>query len=163
MKQTSDLFITTAEAKRKLEYYCSYQERCHTEVIAKLRKLGITDLQVDEIVVHLIHENFLNEERFATSFARGKHRMSSWGKNRIVSELKVRSISAYNIKKALEELPDELYLDTFEKISILKWNSTQDKNPANKKKKVMDFLYRKGYESDLILEKTAELQREKNR
>lgn len=160
MKNISKLFISTEEARKKLEYYCSYQERCHNEVIKKLQHLGIAQNQIDEIVVYLIQENFLNEERFARSFARGKHRISFWGKNRILAELKFRNISSYNIKKAMEELPDELYYDTFEKISVYKWESTTDKNKLNKKKKVMDYLYRKGYESDMIYSKIQELDRD---
>lgn len=160
MKNTSKLFISAEDAKKKLEYYCSYQERCHSEVTTKLDNLGISPHQRDEIVVHLIQENFLNEERFARSFARGKHRMSYWGKNRILSELKFRGISSYNIKKAMEELPDELYFSTFEKISVSKWESTTASNLLNKKKKVMDFLFRKGYESELIYQQIQDLSSE---
>ena len=46
--------ITLKEAQLKLEYYCSYQERCHQEVIQKARDLGIKSDEVDAIVVHLI-------------------------------------------------------------------------------------------------------------
>ncbi len=156
LKKNADIFTTPEEAKKKLEYYCSYQERCHAEVIKKLNNLGVSQNQIDEIVVYLIQENFLNEERFARSFARGKHRISFWGKNRIVSELKFRNISTYNIKKALEELSDELYFDTFEKVSLSKWENTTDKSNLNKKKKVMDYLLRKGYESDIIYSRLQE-------
>ncbi len=157
MKNTPKLFISTEEAKKKLEYYCSYQERCHSEVMNKLENLGIAPHHRDEIIVHLIQENFLNEERFACSFARGKHRMSFWGRNRILAELKFRGISTYNIKKAMEELPDDLYYSTFEKISTSKWETTSDSKLLNKKKKVMDYLFRKGYESDLIYQQIQQL------
>jgi regulatory protein len=46
--------------------------------------------KIDEIIIHLIGSNFLNEERFACSFARGKHRIKQWGKIRITNELKFR-------------------------------------------------------------------------
>mgnify|MGYP006126810111 CR=1 FL=1 len=85
--------LSLAEATLKLEYYCSYQERCHQEVVDKLYQLGMKSDEIDTIVVHLLQHNFLNEERFARSFARGKHRIKSWGKIRIVNELKQRHIS----------------------------------------------------------------------
>jgi regulatory protein len=51
----------------------------------------------DQIIAHLIKENFLNEERFACSFARGKHRIKHWGTIRITNELKFRkNKSAFN-------------------------------------------------------------------
>ena len=89
--------FTVEEAKKKLEYYCSYQERCHDEVVTKLKSLGMIPQAIDHIIVHLIEHNFLNEERFACSFARGKHQIKHWGKIRITNELKFRSISKYNI------------------------------------------------------------------
>lgn len=161
MNSSQPSYISFEEAKRKLETFCAYQERCHTEVINKLYTLKISSSLHNEIVVHLISNNFLNEERFACSYARGKHRMSGWGKNRITSELKLRKITPYLIKKALQELPDELYFETFEKISLQKWNSINESNSLKKKQKLQAYLYRKGYEMEFIIDRTNELSREK--
>ena len=90
-------FFTINEATKKLEHYCAYQDRCHEEVIQKLRSMKMDSDEIDAIIVHLIASNFLNESRFACSFARGKHRIKHWGKIRIVNELKFRKISQYNI------------------------------------------------------------------
>ena len=65
---------TIEEAKRKLEHYCAYQERCHKEVVSKLRELQMIPQAIDVILVHLLDHNFLNETRFAETFARGKFR-----------------------------------------------------------------------------------------
>lgn len=106
--------LTVKEAQLKLEYYCSYQDRCHQEVVQKCCNLGMNSDEVDAIVVHLLQYNFLNEERFARSFARGKHRIKWWGKIRIVNELKQRHVSAPVIKLALTEISEEAYHETFE-------------------------------------------------
>lgn len=150
--------FTVDEAKRKLEYYCSYQERCHYEVTDKLRGMNMIPQVVDTIVVHLIENNFLNEERFAQSFARGKHNIKKWGKIRIVNELKFRNISKYNIEKALKEIPQEMYLNTFHETAERQWESIKESNPQKKKKKFCDFLLRKGFESQLIFEKLNDLE-----
>ena len=63
------------EAIHKTEYYCAYQERHHEGVVQKLRSMKMEFDEIDAIMVHLISDNFLNEERFACSFARGKHRI----------------------------------------------------------------------------------------
>lgn len=148
---------TVDEAKRKLEYYCSYQERCHLEVIEKLKSLNMIPQAIDTIVVHLIENNFLNEERFATTFARGKHNIKKWGKIRIGNELKYRQISKYNIDKALKEVSPEEYLKTFHDLSEKQWDASTEKNPQKKKKKFCDYLLRKGYESQLVFEKLNDL------
>src|SRR5690606_20498848 len=94
--------LSVDEALKKLEYYCSYQDRCYKEVVARLKALGMYETAIDHIIQQLVKNNFLNEERFAQSFARGKHRIKGWGKRRIEQELKFREISAYNIKTALD-------------------------------------------------------------
>ncbi|MEO8517312.1 MAG: regulatory protein RecX [Flavobacterium sp.] len=149
--------FTVAEAVQKLEYYCSYQERCHHEVEEKLKTLRMTSSEIDEIIVHLINNDFLNEERFACSFARGKHNIKHWGKIRIVNELKFRSISKYNIDKALQEIPPTVYLEKFHWLAERNWESIKETNLTKKKKKFCDFLLRKGWESNLVFEKMKEL------
>ena len=148
---------TVEEAQRKMEHYCAYQERCHDEVIQKLKSLNMIPQAIDVIVVHLLDNNFLNEERFACSFARGKFRIKHWGKRRITNELKARNISTYNINRALKEISDKEYNETFHMIADKQWENTTETNVFRKKKKVMDFLLRKGYESNIVQEKLSDL------
>lgn len=149
---------TVEEAKQKLEYYCSYQERCHNEVVEKLRSMRMIPDAIDLIIVHLLDNNFLNEERFACSFARGKHRIKGWGKIRIVNELKFRSISKYNIDTALKEISPDEYLSNFHKLADNHWLNMYERDSLKKRKKFCDFLLRKGFESNLIYEKVKDLE-----
>ncbi len=148
------------EAIHKIEHYCAYQERCHVEVIQKLRSMKMDADEIDTIIVKLIQDNFLNESRFACSFARGKHRIKFWGKNRIVNELKFRNIGQYNINLALKEISNEEYLETFDKIALRNWDSIKETNIQKKRKKFCDYLLRKGFESNLIYDKAKELERQ---
>ncbi len=150
--------MSSLNAKKKLEHYCAYQERCHDEVIQKLRSMALNSDEIDEVVVHLIENNFLNEERFACSFARGKFRIKKWGKIRIVNELKFRTISQYTINQALKEIDEEEYLTTFHSLSELTWNTITGKNKLKKRKKFCDYLLRKGWESTMIYEKVKEFE-----
>ncbi|KUJ59136.1 recombinase RecX [Flavobacteriaceae bacterium CRH] len=150
--------MTIREAKQKLEHFCAYQERCHAEVVSKLYDLKMTSDEIDIVIVHLIQENFLNETRFACSFARGKHRIKYWGKIRITNELKFRQISSTNIALALKEISAEEYAETFEQLSERCWNSIHEKNILKKRKKFCDYMLRRGYESDLIYNKVKELE-----
>ena len=151
-------FFTLKEATKKLEHYCAYQDRCHEEVIQKLRSMKMDSDEIDAIIVHLIASNFLNESRFACSFARGKHRIKHWGKIRIVNELKFRKISQYNINLALKEITTEEYEATFHNLAEQNWESIRELNPLKKRKKFCDYLLRKGFESNLVYEKVKELE-----
>jgi regulatory protein len=150
--------ISLREATLKLEHYCAYQERCHQEVISKLYDYGLNQNDRDEVIASLISNNYLNEERFACSFARGKHRIKSWGKIRIVNELKFKHISSRNITTALKEISEDEYFETFEKLSERIWESITEKNLTKKRKKFCDYLLRKGFESDLVYQKVKELE-----
>jgi regulatory protein len=146
------------EAINKMEHYCAYQERCHTEVEQKLKSLKMDSEETSVVISHLISDNFLNESRFACSFARGKHRIKHWGKIRIVNELKFRKITTYNINLALKEIPEEEYLATFQNLADRTWENSTETNPLKKRKKFCDNLLRKGFESNLVYEKVKELE-----
>lgn len=148
---------TLTEATRKLESYCAYQDRCHKEVVAKLREMGMIPLAIDEIIGHLIQERFLNEERFARSFARGKFNIKKWGKNRIVNELKQRGITKYNINLALKELEEFDYLETLEQLAEKRVAQLTETNVFKKRKKLADYLLYRGWESHLVYEITKRL------
>jgi len=160
MKKPTKTTFTIKEALQKLEHFCAYQERCHDEVVAKLYSLKMTGDEIDSIVVQLIEGNFLNETRFACSFARGKHRIKHWGKIRITNELKARNISTTNITLALKEISAEEYYETFENLAERCWNNISETNILKKRKKFCDYLLRRGYESNLVYEKAKELDEE---
>lgn len=148
---------TLIEAKRKLEQYCVYQDRCHKEVISKLKEMRMIPLAIDDIITHLIKHNFLNEERFVKSFARGKFNIKHWGRNRITRELKFRNISDYNVKIALKEISEEDYISKLDRISLKKLESIKETNIHKKRKKLADYLLYRGWESHLVYEKTKAL------
>ncbi|HPF11498.1 MAG TPA: regulatory protein RecX [Flavobacteriaceae bacterium] len=149
---------TVEEAKNRLERYCAYQERCHKEVREKLKELRMIPEAIDVIVNHLIEQGYLSETRFAQAFARGKFNNKHWGKNRIVRELKLRDISAINIKIALKEIPENAYLAAFDSLveKRLKQLSTERSLPK-KKKKLADYLLYRGWEPQLVWEKVYEI------
>lgn len=138
-----------------MERYCAYRERCHKEVTQKLKQMRMIPEAIDHIIHRLIIEGYLNETRFAQSFARGKFKIKKWGKNRIVRELKLRDISRYNIQLALKEIPQNEYLTTFD--SLVKKRLKQlasEKNTQKKKRKLADYLLYRGWEPELVWEAT---------
>ncbi|MFJ1491323.1 regulatory protein RecX [Capnocytophaga canis] len=148
---------TVEEAKRKMEAFCAYQERYHAEVIEKLRQMRMIPLAIDEIMVYLIQNNFLNEERFAKSFVRGKLRYKKWGKIRIKRELKFRGLSTYIINSAMEEIDDEEYEEIFDSLAEKKQAEIKEKSVYKAKRKLADYLLYRGWESELVYNKVHEL------
>lgn len=148
---------TLDEAKLKIERYCAYQERCHLEVVQKLRDMRMIPAAIDELISHLISENYLNEERFSRAFARGKFRIKHWGKKRITLELKRREISAYCIQSALKEIDETEYLNAFHELAEKKARSLPCGKPLALQKKLIDYLLYRGWEPHLVYDKAREL------
>jgi regulatory protein len=145
--------LTPQQALPKLKQYCAYQERCHKEVQDKLHGYSVYGQDADAIVSHLIEHNYLNEERFAIQFAGGRFRMKQWGRLKITFELKKKQVSPYCIKKALQQIEEQAYQQTFFKLADKKTASLKgEKNVFVKKKKLRDYLVLKGYENHLIQE-----------
>ncbi len=149
---------TLDEAIKTLEHYCAYQERCHQEVINKLKALHMIPESIDRIVVHLIENDFLNETRFSREFARGKFNNKKWGKQRIKNELAKRNISKYNIRRGLEELGPNDYLRVFHLLAEKRWAALSSENDlAKKKRKLVDYLLYRGWEHQLVYDKAFAL------
>lgn len=143
---------TVDEATRLLENYCAYQERCHKEIEQKLYDLKMIPEAKEHIILHLMQHNFLNEERYAKSFVRGKFVIKKWGRIKITNELKFKNISTYNIKTALKEINEEEYLNNLSSIAEKKLKLINEPNAYKKRNKLATFLISKGYESNLVFD-----------
>ncbi|TXE14248.1 regulatory protein RecX [Algoriphagus aquimarinus] len=138
------------EAFEKLTTFCAYQERCPWEIRRKLYDKGISDEPAERLIAELIAAEFVNEERYARAFARGKFRLKKWGRNRIRMELKMREVSEELIRKGLSEIDPEEYYDTLLTQAEKKWENTHESDTYKKKFKVTQYLMNKGFEMDLI-------------
>lgn len=141
---------TVDEATKLLENYCAYQERCHKEIEQKLYDLNMIPEAKEQIILHLLQHNFLNEERFSIAFVRGKFSIKNWGKQRIINELKFRNISIYNINTGLKEIDDEHYLKTLQKLAEKKLPLIKESNAFKKSSKLVSYLIYKGFEPSLV-------------
>lgn len=150
--QAPKKYLSKADALIKLQRYCAYQDRCHREVRTKLIELGIYGDDLEDIIVSLIEEKFLNEERYARSFARGKFRMKQWGRNRIRRELKMRDISEYCIRKAMTEIDEKEYLKTLEEVLEKRAGQISEENDFARKNKLAQYAIQRGFETALVWE-----------
>lgn len=147
-------------ALEKIKNWCAYQERSQQEVRNKLYEFGLHSEDVENAIVYLIENNFLNEERFATVFASGKFRIKKWGRIKIKLELKQRRINDYCINKALKQIDGNEYFATLEKIIERKFREEKETNKIKKQYKVIKYAMSRGYEQDLIMDAIKSLENE---
>lgn len=149
---------TLEEALRRMQRYCTYRDRCHKEVVDTLKDMGMIPEAIDRIVVDLIEDGFLNEERFALEFTRGKFHQKCWGKTRIRRELAMRGVSEYLIRKALGGIDAQEYQRTFDTLAEKRWVAlSAEKDVGRKKRKLADYLFYRGWETSMVYDKIRDL------
>jgi regulatory protein len=146
----ADQVYTVKVAFEKAAKFCAYQERNQQEVRKKLNSFHLTELEVETVISELIEQNFLNEERYAKAYARGKFNQKHWGKLKITQGLKAAEISEYCIRKGLAEIDEQDYLHTLE--NLAEKNQYRYAGPTTfvVKGKLVQYLQSRGFESDLI-------------
>ncbi|MFT7121524.1 MAG: regulatory protein [Neolewinella sp.] len=152
-KKEKKVVYTYEDALAALQHFCAYQDRCHKEVRQKLKDLQYYGDLAEEVICALIQENFLDEERFARSFARGKFNMKRWGRMKITRELRMKEVSAYCIKKGLSEIEEDDYQQTIDD-ELLRRDRLERKglHPFLRRKKLADYMFQRGYESHMTWE-----------
>jgi regulatory protein len=139
-------------ALMKMQSWCAYQERCQQDARTKLYELGLWPEAVENIIVKLIEDNFLNEERFATAFARGKFTIKKWGRIKIKQELKQKRVGDYCLKKAMQQIDETEYMATLKNLIDSKRKLIKEKSPIKLNYKLMNYVLSKGYEKDLVFD-----------
>ncbi len=142
--------LTPQQAFQKICNYCVYQERSHKEVKNKLYEYGLWKNEVEDLLSQLITEGFLNEQRFANAFAGGKFRIKKWGRLKIKQELEAHGLTPKCIQIGLNEIDEQHYNSTLERLIKKKWAAMAEPNAFKKKDKVARFVIAKGYEADLV-------------
>lgn len=142
----------TGEVKKKAAHFCAYQERAPLEVRKKLSDYGLIGDEIEQILEELISESFLNENRFAMSYAHGKFRLKKWGKIRIRMGLEQYEINPNCIANALETISNDEYRNILKHLVDKKWLSASVSDPYIRKHKVAQYMMSKGFEPDLVWE-----------
>lgn len=148
-KEKQQKKLTPNQAIIKAQMSCAYQERCQQEMRDKLYEWGLHSNDVENIIANLITDNFLNEERFAKSFAGGKFRIKKWGRVKIKIELKKRKISDYCIRQGMQEIDDKMYLRVLEDLIAKKLQGLKGKQQVKNYKAAQHAISR-GFESDMV-------------
>ncbi len=139
-------WLTEEEALAKMQRYCAYSERSHSDVRSKLIGLKVYGDKLERVISQLIADDFLNEQRFAEAYVRGKWKYNHWGRIKIRQGLSAKGVSDYCKRKGMEQITEEEYeaklMELLEKRQTLK--------PGEDKAKTARYLLQKGYEAPLV-------------
>lgn len=142
--------LSKEDALEHMRKFCALQERSHQEVRSKLKRFGVFGDALEEVVSALIRDDFLNEERFARSFARGKFRINKWGKLKIRQHLRMKAVSTWSVDKAMQEIDEEEYQAAVESLIRSKMQSLSHKPAMERLSKVTSSIIARGYEKEIV-------------
>ena len=130
--------------------YAAYQERCIYEVEQKMDQYVISKDDKNGMIDYLIEERFIDEDRFAKAYVRGKFNFKKWGKIKIKSHLRNKRVASSTIEMALSTIDEKQYFETLITLAEKKWATLEKEEEVQKKVKTLRFLASKGYESNII-------------
>ena len=144
--------ISPEKALQKAESYCAYQERSQQEVRDKIYSWGLHRNDVENILSTLMTTGFLKEERFATTFARGKFRIKKWGRNKIREALRGKKVPEPLIKNALSEIDEREYGKILHDVIVNRSKTVTEKNTIKRNYKIASYVISRGFEAELVWE-----------
>ena len=152
MPQKSAKPLTPDQVLDKMAKYCAYQERCVKDVTDKLKSFDIPQEAKDEILDYLKDNRFVNDERFAISFVRGKVNQSGWGVNKIRFHLVQKGIAKEIIDEAMGQTDEEVYRQRLVDILKVKAKTVKAETEYERKRKLAAYAMQKGFEASLVWE-----------
>ena len=148
--------LTPDQVLDKMAKYCAYQERCVKEVRDKLKTFDIAEEEKTKILDYLLDNHFVNDERYAKAFVRGKVNQSGWGINKIRFHLIQKGINKDIIDEALGQTDKEAYHQRLIDILKTKAKTIKAASDFEKKRKLAAYAMQKGFEGSLVWEVVKE-------
>ena len=140
------------EAKDAAYRLLSYRMRSVSELRNRLAQKGYNDLEIENVVNHLIELNYLNDEDFGKAFVREKVKNKKIGPVALRSEVSQHKLTNDLLNKLIDDIYDEYPINDLiafhlNKRKISK-NIALSKNDHNR---LNNFLKRKGFYWDSIM------------
>ena len=138
-------------AKNQALRYLSYRDRSKLEITQYLEKKEYPQPVIQQALDVLIELNYVNDQRFALEWGRYKINKQKLGKSRLYAELLNKGID----KEVLESTLAILYEDNPEtelaiQCARKKMNSLQGVEEDKKKRRLIQYLKRRGFSADII-------------
>ena len=149
--------LSSDQVLDKIVKYCTYQERCVKDVRDKLKTFEIPEEEKTKILDYLLDNRFVNDERYAKSFVRGKVNQSGWGVNKIRFHLIQKGIDKDIIEEALGQTDEEAYRQRLIEILKTKAKTVKADSDFEKKRKLAAYAMQKGFEGSLVWETLKDL------
>ncbi len=130
----------------------SRRDHASFELKQKAAKKEFDTEIIHQIIEELESKGYINNQAFALKYVHDKFEFNKWGSNRIRTELIRKNIPKHYIESAIEQhFGFEKVQATLRALTLKKKSQLLRTSPEKRKKKLFDFLMRKGYDTNCIM------------
>lgn len=130
--------------------YCCKEERCQKDLKDKLLLYGLSYNEADNVIVEMISQGFISEERYANLYTRSKINQNHWGRIKIKYMLSLKHISKPCIDRAFSNIDENNYIFIAKELLIKKNKTINTENNYQRKMKLLQYMTSHGFENDII-------------
>ncbi len=142
--------MTEQEAYLQLAALCAQAEHCQQEMRDKMRRWELDETVQNRIVARLVKERYVDDERYARAFVKGKIRYNKWGRRKVQQALWQKHIDADVQQRVLDEIDEIEYLDILRPLLKQKRKSIKAENDYELNQKLVRFALGRGFGFDII-------------
>lgn len=133
--------------------YISYRSRTEEEVRRRLGRDDYSDEVVNSVVDYLKGIGLLDDTTFAVAYAEGRFKTGGYGPRRVRYDLLRKGVGRAAADRAVDEVfseEDDVFAAARD-LAIRRWNRLAGEDDQRKRrKKVYDYLIRRGYPNDIV-------------
>lgn len=157
-RMTAGLFrrLQQAEGRGAVRNYMlkllARRDHSRRELEEKAGRKDLNGAYIDPVLDELEEEGYIDDRGFAEAFTEEKFRRNRWGPAKIRSHLYRKGISRRDADDAIEGVFGEKELEETLRNLVLKRKRhfLREENPRKRKKKIFDYLARKGFKPGSI-------------
>lgn len=152
---------TPEQALLSLMRTCARAEKCSSDAVRSMRRWGLSEEDIKEVLCRLVRERFIDDGRYAAAYVREKMRFSGWGERKIRAALRAKSIASRTIDEAMSQLVPEDNAERLRDMLQKKAAKTTARDLYDLKGKLVRFGMSRGFDLDDVLEATEQILRER--
>lgn len=135
----------------RMRNLCSRREYCRSDIMKKvLTALDGDRAAAEKVLDVLVAEKYIDEQRYASAFARDKASLAGWGGTKIRYMLASKGIPRDIVEHALEDIDDSKARIKLEKLMENKFRSLKDDPQC--RLKMLRFGLGRGYAYEEVAE-----------
>lgn len=146
---------------KRLARLCSMREYCKSDILRKIEAADAENIDAQDIISQLCTEKYLDENRYASAFARDKSSLQGWGAAKIRAALRVKGVEKDAIEYGLQQIEPEKASKKLRSVLEAKYRTLKG-DSQKKKESLLRFGLGRGYSYAEILREYDSITSNKN-